>query len=66
MDDPQGYSPHKGSGLTVTPLKRMLSVPDLHALVRRKVLEYIEEKYAGRYGTPRNRQQGFNQRLGGR
>ena len=45
---------HKGSGLTAATLNRMLSAPDLHPLVRRKVLEYIENRCDGRYGSTRN------------
>ena len=56
---------HKSSGLSAAILNRMLSAPDLHLLVRRKVLEYIEEKYAGRYGSTKNCLRRFNQRLGG-
>ena len=56
---------HKGSGLSAALLNRMLSAPDLHPLVRRKVLEYIAEKSAGRYGSPQNCLQRFNQRLAG-
>ena len=55
---------HKG-GLSAATLNRMLSAPDLHSLVRRKVLEYIAEKSAGRYGSPQNCLQRFNQRLAG-
>ena len=35
---------HKGSGLSAAILNRVLSTPALHPLVRRKVLEYVEEK----------------------
>ena len=56
---------HKSSGLSAAILNRMLSAPDLHSLVRRKILEYTLEKSAGLYGTPRNCQRRFNQRLGG-
>ena len=56
---------HKSSGLSAAILNRMLSAPGLHFLVRRKVLEYIEEKFAGRYGSTGSSQQRFNQRLGG-
>jgi hypothetical protein len=38
--------------------------PGLHLLVRRKVLEYIEERNDGRYGSTRNCLRRFNQRLG--
>ena len=43
---------HKSSGLSAAILNRMLSAPDLHSLVRRKILEYALEKSAGLYGTP--------------
>ena len=43
------------------PLKRMLSAPGLHPLVHRKILEYIEEKNDGRYGSTRNCLRRFNQ-----
>ena len=56
---------HKGSGLSTAIVSRMLSAPNLHPLVRRKVLEYIEEKCAGLYGTTRNCRPRFNERLGG-
>ena len=56
---------HKGSGLSAATLNRMLSAPDLHPLVRRKVLEYIEKRCDGRYGTTRNCRRRFNQQLGG-
>ena len=56
---------HKSSGLGAATLNRMLSAPGLHVLVRRKVLEYIAEKSAGRYGSPQNCLQRFNQRLAG-
>ena len=57
---------HKNSGISAATLKRVLSAPDLHPLVRRKILEYIEEKNNGRYGSTKNCLQRFNQRLGGR
>jgi hypothetical protein len=56
---------HKSSGLSATTLKRVLSAQGLHPLVRRKILEYIEEKNDGRYGNTRDCLQRFNQRLGG-
>ena len=55
---------HKSSGLSGKTLKRMLSAPGLHPLVRRKILEYIEEKNDGRYGSTGNCLRRFNQRLG--
>ena len=56
---------HKSSGLSGATLKRVLSAPGLHPLVRRKILEYIEEKNNGRYGTTKHCLRRFNQRLGG-
>ena len=41
---------HKASGLSAAVIKRMLAGPQLHPLVRAKLLEYVEEKAAGRYG----------------
>ena len=55
---------HKSSGLSAAILNRMLSAPDLHSLVRRKILEYTLEKSAGLYGTPRNCQRRVKQGLG--
>ena len=56
---------HKSSGLSAATLNRILSAPDLHPLLRAKLLEYSLEKSAGFYGTPRNCQRRFIQRLGG-
>ena len=56
---------HKSSGLSATTLKRVLSAPGLHPLVRQKIVEYIEEKNNGRYGTTDNCLRKFNQRLSG-
>ena len=55
---------HKSSGLSGKTLKRMLSAPGLHPVVRRKILEYIEERNDGRYGSTGNSLRRFNQRLG--
>ena len=41
---------HKGSGLSATTINRVLAAPQLPPLVRVKILEYVEEKAAGRYG----------------
>jgi predicted DNA-binding transcriptional regulator AlpA len=40
---------HKASGLSAATINRMLSAPQLPALVRMQILAYIEEKRAGRY-----------------
>ena len=44
------HANHKSSGLSAKVINRMLAAPNLPALVRTKVLEYAEEKVAGRYG----------------
>ena len=44
------HANHKSSGLSAKVINRMLAAPNLPALVRTKVLEYAEEKAAGRYG----------------
>jgi hypothetical protein len=41
---------HKGSGLSVRIIARMLSAARLPLRVRRKILEYLAEKTAGLYG----------------
>lgn len=50
---------HKASGLSVAILARMLSAARLRPRVRVKILEYIEEKSAGRYGGNKVRLQKF-------
>ena len=41
---------HKSSGLSASIIERILSAPRLQPRVRKKVLEYIEEKSVGHYG----------------
>lgn len=41
---------HKGSGLSAKIVNRILSVRPLPPLVRKTILEYVEEKASGRYG----------------
>ena len=43
-------STHKGSGLSAKVISCMLAVRQLPPLVRRKILEYVEEKASGQYG----------------
>jgi hypothetical protein len=43
-------SNHKGSGLSAKIINRILSVRQLPPLVRKTILEYVEEKASGRYG----------------
>ena len=54
---------HKGSGLSAKILTRMLSAPSLQPRVRNKILEYIVEKSAGRYGTSQERLEKFIDRV---
>ena len=44
------HANHKSSGLSAKVINRMLAAPNLPALVRTKIIEYAEEKVAGRYG----------------
>jgi hypothetical protein len=41
---------HKNNGLSAKVIKRILVAPDVAPLVRAKVIQYAEEKAAGRYG----------------
>ena len=41
---------HKASGLSASIVTRMLFAPDLPPQVRRKLLEYVREKFGGVYG----------------
>src|SRR5262245_6561887 len=41
---------HKGSGLSAKTIDRLLSVRQLPPAIRATILEYVEEKAAGRYG----------------
>jgi hypothetical protein len=45
---------HKASGLSASIINRMLTAPELPALARTKILEYVEEKAAGLYGGSRS------------
>ena len=46
---------HKGSGLSVRTINRMLAMPLLPPTVRSTILDYIKEKTAGNYGGRRLR-----------
>src|SRR6266568_307333 len=54
---------HKSSGLSATVIARMLSSPRLKPTVRKKILEYIEEKSAGHYGGNKERLLKFEDRV---
>ncbi len=47
------HAKHKNSGLSASVIRRMLPQPRLPKLVRRKLLQYVEQKSSGAYGhTP--------------
>jgi hypothetical protein len=54
---------HKNSGLSAAVINRMLSAPQLPALVRAKIIEYIEEKSEGFYGHRKLPLRRFTRRL---
>ena len=56
---------HKGSNLSGAVINRMLAAPQLPVCVRKKILEYIEEKVAGCYGDSPGRLRRFDARLSG-
>jgi hypothetical protein len=48
------HTQHKNRGLSASVIKRMLAQTQLPGLVRRKIVEYIEQKSCGAYGhSPR-------------
>ena len=54
---------HKASGLSASIINRMLAAPELPALARTKILEYVEEKAAGLYGGSQRQRRKFAVRL---
>jgi hypothetical protein len=50
---------HKASGLSAAIINRMLSSPQLPPTARARVLEYIDERLAGRYGHSKPRIRAF-------
>ena len=54
---------HKSSGLSVMVINRMLAAPELPPVVRAKVIEYVDEKAAGRYGHSKTVRRRFVMRL---
>ena len=56
---------HKNSGLSASVIKQILAQPQLPKLVRRKVLEYIEQKSSGVYGHNPQRVRRFASGLSG-
>jgi hypothetical protein len=45
---------HKSSGLSASVLSRMLASPALSPRVRAKIIEYIDQKIAGAYGSSKH------------
>jgi hypothetical protein len=56
---------HKNSGLSASVVKQMLAQPQLPKLVRRKILEYVEQKSSGAYGHNPQRVRRFESGLAG-
>ena len=56
-------SAHKGSGLSAATINHMLSSPTLPASVRVKIIEYIKEKSAGRFGHSGEQLRRFNAQI---
>ena len=54
---------HKNSGLSTSTINRILSNEQVPALVRKKLLEYVEEKAQGLYGDNPIRVEQFKERL---
>jgi hypothetical protein len=54
---------HKTSGLSASIVSRMLSAPELPSVVRRTLLEYVQEKINGAYGHSIKQSQKFSSRL---
>ena len=54
---------HKSSGLSASTVNKILSAPRLPARVRLKVLEYVAEKVAGKYGDRSHRLKAYVRRL---
>jgi hypothetical protein len=54
---------HKASGLSAAVINSMLAAPRLPALVRDKILEYIDEKAEGSYGHNKTQIRRFTARL---
>jgi hypothetical protein len=55
---------HKGSGLSAASITRMSASPKLPTTARAILLEYIEEKVSGVYGSNERQQRRFLQALG--
>jgi predicted DNA-binding transcriptional regulator AlpA len=54
---------HKTTGISASILDRMLASPNLPQPLRAKIIEYVEEKAAGRYGHSPAQRRRFVERL---
>jgi predicted DNA-binding transcriptional regulator AlpA len=54
---------HKSTGISATLIDRMLASPTLPQSLHAKILEYVEEKAAGRYGHSRAQRRRFIESL---
>ena len=54
---------HKGSGLSAAIIKRMLASPQIPAVAKKILLEYIEQKCAGAYGHSKERVREFQTQI---
>jgi len=54
---------HKHLGLSAAVINRILAQPHLPALVRTKLIEYVEARSAGMYGHNDNQRRRFNARV---
>jgi hypothetical protein len=54
---------HKASGLSASIINRMLSSPRLPAIVRARLLEYIDDKVTGLYGHTIEARREFSARI---
>jgi predicted DNA-binding transcriptional regulator AlpA len=54
---------HKSTGISATLIDRMLASPTLPQPLRAKIIEYVEEKAAGRYGHSRAQRRRFVESL---
>ena len=59
------HAKHKNSGLSAAIIQKILAQPQLSQPVRRKVLEYVQEKASGAYGDNPYRLRRFAARLVG-
>ncbi len=59
------HARHKNTGLSASVIKQILAQPQLPKLVRRKVVEYVQQKSSGMYGHNSKRVRRFASGLWG-